>query len=154
MNDPRVGEKRRRVVGRTVLVGGAVGAAWVAATRPDDILSMVAWDFSLAAAGNFPAIVLGIWWKRCTTAGAVAGMLVGFCITLFYLLMTKYGGMPLWPVPGLTDGIENISAAILGLPFGLAVMVVVSLLTPAPSRSEEHPSELQSLMRTSYTVFC
>src|SRR3546814_18333916 len=102
MIDPRAATKRRLVVARTLLVAVAVCAAWVASTRPADILSMVAWAFSLAAAGNFPAIVLGIWWKRCTTAGPVAGMLVGFCITLFYLLMTKYGGMPLWTVPGLT----------------------------------------------------
>src|SRR5690606_22904127 len=132
--DPNAATKRRLVVARTLLVVVAVCAAWVAATRPADILSMVAWAFSLAAAGNFPVIVLGIWWKRCTTAGAVSGMIVGFCLTLFYLLMPRYGGMPLWGMPGVTGGIQNIAAAIIGLPFGVAVMIVVSLMTPAPSR--------------------
>ena len=42
-------------------------------TRPSDILAMVGWAFSLAMAGNFPALVLGIWWKRATTAGAICG---------------------------------------------------------------------------------
>ena len=134
MIDPNAATKRRLVVARTLLVVVAVCAAWVAATKPADILSMVAWAFSLAAAGNFPVIVLGIWWKRCTTAGAVSGMIVGFGITLFYLVMTKYGGMPLWGIPGVTGGIQNISAAIIGLPFGVAVMIIVSLITPAPSR--------------------
>ena len=134
MIDPNAATKRRLVVARTLLVVVAVCAAWVAATKPADILSMVAWAFSLAAAGNFPVIVLGIWWKRCTTAGAVSGMIVGFGITLFYLIMTKYGGMPLWGIPGVTGGIQNISAAIIGLPFGVAVMIIVSLITPAPSR--------------------
>ena len=38
---------------------------------------MVAWAFSLAAAGIFPALVLGVWWKRANKAGCVAGMTVG-----------------------------------------------------------------------------
>ena len=48
-----------------------------ASTRPADILAMVAWAFSLAAAGIFPALVLGVWWKRANKAGAIAGMIVG-----------------------------------------------------------------------------
>jgi cation/acetate symporter len=134
MVDPDAPARRRLIVARVLLVIVAVAAAWVASTRPSDILSMVAWAFSLAAAGNFPALVLGIWWKRCTTAGAVAGMIAGFGVCLFYLVMTKYGGMALWPIPGLTDGVQNISAAILGLPVGVIVTIVVSLMTPAPSK--------------------
>jgi cation/acetate symporter len=134
MIDPNAPTGRRLIVARTLLIVVALCAAWVASTRPADILSMVAWAFSLAAAGNFPALVLGIWWKRCTTAGALAGIFAGFGVTLFYLLMTRYGGMPLWPIPGLTDGVANISAAIFGLPVGFAVMVIVSLMTPAPSK--------------------
>jgi cation/acetate symporter len=134
MVDPNAPARRRLVVARILLVVVAVFAAWVASTKPADILSMVAWAFSLAAAGNFAALVLGIWWKRTTATGAVAGMVAGFGICLFYLVMTKYGGMPLWPIPGLTDGIQNISAAILGLPVAFIVTVVVSLMTPAPSR--------------------
>jgi cation/acetate symporter len=133
MIDPNAPSRRRLVVARVLLVVVAIFAAYVASTRPSDILSMVAWAFSLAAAGNFPALVLGIWWKRCTTAGAIAGMIAGFGVTLFYLVMTKYGGMALWPIPGLTTGVQNISAAILGLPVGFIVMIVVSKMTPAPS---------------------
>ncbi len=134
MIDPEAPTRRRLIVARVLLAVVAVIAAWVASTKPADILSMVAWAFSLAAAGNFPALVLGIWWKRTTTAGAIAGMLVGFGSTLFYLVMTKYGGMALWPIPGVTGGIQNISAAIIGLPLGVLTMIVVSLMTPAPSK--------------------
>jgi cation/acetate symporter len=134
MLDPNAPTHRRLVVARVLLVGVAVFAAWLASTKPGDILSMVAWAFSLAAAGNFPPLVLGIWWKRCTTAGAVAGMIAGFALTLFYLIMTRYGGMALWPVPGLTDGIANISAAIVGLPVGVIVTIVVSMMTKEPSQ--------------------
>jgi len=128
MVDPHASTARRLTIARILLVLVAIAAAWLASTRPSDILSMVAWAFSLAAAGNFPALVLGVWWKRCTAAGAVAGIITGFGITLFYLVMTQYGGMSEW------FGIKNISAALFGLPVGVIVMVVVSLLTPEPSK--------------------
>ena len=51
---------------------------------------MVGWAFSLAMAGNFPALVMGVWWKRTTAAGAVAGMIAGFGLCVFYLVVTRY----------------------------------------------------------------
>jgi cation/acetate symporter len=54
---------------------------------------MVSWAFSLAAAGLFPALVLGVWWKRANSAGAVAGMTLGFLVCLYYLLGTRYGAI-------------------------------------------------------------
>lgn len=81
---------RRLIVARILLVVVAVCAAYTASTKPADILSMVAWAFSLAAAGIFPALVLGIWWKRATTAGAVLGMILGFGVCLYYLVGTRY----------------------------------------------------------------
>jgi cation/acetate symporter len=51
---------------------------------------MVGWAFSLAMAGNFPALVMGVWWKRTTATGAVCGMIAGFGLCLFYLLTTRY----------------------------------------------------------------
>ncbi|MEX0589733.1 MAG: VC_2705 family sodium/solute symporter, partial [Xanthobacteraceae bacterium] len=71
MIDPNAGTARRLVVARVLLVVVAVIAAYLASTKPGDILAMVGWAFSLAMAGNFPALVLGIWWKRTTTLGAV-----------------------------------------------------------------------------------
>ena len=68
----------------------AIIAAAVAGTRPSGIIQMVAWAFSLAAAGLFAPLVLGIWWKRTTKAGAIAGMIAGFGVCLFYLVMTRY----------------------------------------------------------------
>ncbi|RWP37256.1 sodium:solute symporter family protein [Mesorhizobium sp.] len=136
MIDQNAPTSRRLIVSRILLVMVAVLAAYVASTKPSDILSMVSWAFSLAAGGLFPALVLGVWWKRANTAGAVAGMIAGFGITLFYLVMTQYGAdfdkatpnMELW------WGVKNISSATFGLPVGFAVMIIVSLFTRAPSR--------------------
>ena len=66
-------------------------------TRPSDILAMVGWAFSLAMAGNFPALVLGVWWKRATTTGAICGIIAGWGICLFYLVVSRY-----FPQAGVT----------------------------------------------------
>ncbi|MEC9345257.1 MAG: sodium:solute symporter family protein [Pseudomonadota bacterium] len=128
MIDPNASTKRRLVIARILLIVVALLGALVAQTRPGGILALVAWAFSLAAAGLFPALILGVWWKRANSAGAVAGMIAGFGVTLFYLIMTKYFGMGLW------FGVSNISAGIFGIPVGFVVMWVVSLMTPAPSQ--------------------
>ena len=77
-------------VARVLLLYVAATSAALASTRPSDILAMVGWAFSLAMAGNFPAIIMGIWWKRTTTAGAICGIIAGLGLCLFYLVTTRY----------------------------------------------------------------
>ena len=81
---------KRLTVARVLLLYVAATSAALASTRPSDILAMVGWAFSLAMAGNFPAITMGIWWKRTTTAGAICGIIAGWGICLFYLVTTRY----------------------------------------------------------------
>jgi cation/acetate symporter len=90
MLDPNAATIRRLTVARVLLFFVAVAAAYLASTRPSDILAMVGWAFSLAMAGNFPALTLGIWWKRTTTMGAVCGIIAGFGLCIFYLVVTRY----------------------------------------------------------------
>ncbi|MCU0932952.1 MAG: hypothetical protein MUE86_00605, partial [Thiobacillaceae bacterium] len=96
MIDPRASAGRRLAISKSLLLGVAVVAAWVASLRPDTILSMVAWAFSIAGACFFPALVLGIFWRRATRQGAVAGMLTGLGVTLYYLVGVKFLGMEKW----------------------------------------------------------
>jgi cation/acetate symporter len=90
MLDPNAPTIRRLTVARVLLFFVAVASAALAATKPSDILAMVGWAFSLAMAGNFPAIVMGIWWKRATTTGAICGIAAGWGICLFYLVVSRY----------------------------------------------------------------
>ncbi len=90
MLDPNAPTIRRLTVARVLLFFVAVASAALASTKPGDILAMVGWAFSLAMAGNFPVIVMGIWWKRATTPGAIAGMIAGFGLCLFYLVVSRY----------------------------------------------------------------
>ncbi len=103
---------RRLLISRVLLLVVAAYAAATAATRPADIVAMVAWAFSLAAAGIFPALVLGIWWKGTTRTGAIVGMIVGFTLCAFYLVVTRY-----WPHIGVQYfGMTSLLNPISGLP--------------------------------------
>lgn len=138
MIDPTASTAKRLVVARVVLIGVAVlGATAVAFLDLGNILALVAWAFSLAAAGLFPALVMGVWWSRTTKEGAILGMLAGFGTTLAYLVWTHKIGFhqpPIW-------GVNNISAGIFGIPVAFVVTYVVSLVTPAPS------AEMQAFVR-------
>jgi cation/acetate symporter len=90
MVNPNAPTRTRLIVSRILLFFVAVVAAYVASTRPADILSMVAWAFSIAAAGIFPALTLGVWWKRATTQGAIVGMILGYGVCVYYLVGTRY----------------------------------------------------------------
>ena len=126
MIDPNAPTKRRLLISKSLLLVVAGVAAYAASLKPDTILHMVAWAFSIAASAFFPALVLGIFWKRANKAGAVAGMLVGLSVCLFYLIGVKFYGMTPW------FGIKDISAGLFGIPAGMITLIVVSLLTKEP----------------------
>jgi cation/acetate symporter len=134
MVNPKADSKTRLMIAKFLLVIVAVAAALLAQTKPSDILSMVAWAFSIAAAGLFAPLVMGVWWSRTTSAGAIAGMICGFGITMIYLLGSKYGLFVMEPWgEGAWFGVKSISSGIFGVPVAFAVTYVVSLMTPEPS---------------------
>ncbi len=111
----------------------------MASQKPADILFLVSAAFSLAAAAFFPALVLGIFWKRANKWGATLGMIAGLGITFYYMATTQPWLRGVFGVTGsIADhtwwGIQAISAGLWGVPVGFAVIIIVSLLTPAPSR--------------------
>jgi cation/acetate symporter len=109
----------------------AVCAAYTASTRPSDILAMVGWAFSLAMAGNFPGIVMGIWWKRATTTGAIAGIISGFGLCIFYLVVTRY-------FPGF--GVKYAGMTSLLNPVTGAPIVDIAKAMALPNAMESWPT--------------
>ena len=114
----------------------ALAAAYVAAQKPADILFLVSAAFSFAAASFFPALTLGIFWKRATGIAASLGMAGGLGITFYYMVMNQPWLRGIFGVTSPVDlwwGIQPISAGVFGVPVGFAVILLVSLVTPAPS---------------------
>jgi cation/acetate symporter len=134
--NPRASTARRVMLSKLLLLVVALAAATVAAQKPANILFLVSAAFSLAASAFFPALVLGIFWKRANRWGACAGMLGGLALTFGYMATTHPWLRELFGVSAparLWFDILPISAGVFGVPFGFALIVIVSLLTPAPS---------------------
>jgi cation/acetate symporter len=127
---------RRVTMAKVLLLVVAIVAAFVALLRPGSIVSLVGLAFSLAAASLFPALVLGVFWRRANRWGAIAGMTSGFGMAAYYIA-TRY---PFFQASLNLDpdhwtpwfGIEPISSGVFAVPLGFATMIVVSLCTPRP----------------------
>lgn len=135
---PEASSERRVTISKLLLMVVALTAAYVASRKIADILDIVSTAFSLAASAFFPALVLGIFWKRANKWGACAGMLAGAGVTLLYMGLNQPGMRAMLRLAGppqLWWDIQPISAGIFGVPVGFAVIVIVSLLTPPPGKA-------------------
>jgi cation/acetate symporter len=151
MVDPNADTKRRLIISRVLLGLVAIVAAYVAGTLGADILFLVSWAFSIAAAGLFAGLVLGIWWKRAGDAAGVWGIVVGFGLCMFFLITTEfYGPWVKASMSWLGDinivkirgrdvayiwGINNISVGIFGIPAAFIAMIIAGWLTKPASQS-------------------
>jgi cation/acetate symporter len=128
-------EREQLVVARaaTVVLAGLsilLGIAF----KGQNVAYMVGLAFAIAASGNFPALVLSIFWKRLTTAGAQASMIVGTVSTLVLIYLS--------PTIQI-DVLKNSEAwfplrnpGIITIPLSFATAFVVSLLRPAPAEAQ------------------
>jgi cation/acetate symporter len=140
MIDPAASTYKRVTISKVLLLVVALAAAGVASQKPADILFLVSAAFSFAAAAFFPALVLGIFWKRANKWGATLGMLAGIGVTFYYMATTQVWMRSVFGVTSpvqLWWDIQPISAGLFGVPLGFAVIIIVSLLTPAPERETQ-----------------
>ncbi|UUX94063.1 sodium:solute symporter family protein [Aquabacterium sp. J223] len=140
MIDPNASTARRVGISKALLLVVALLAAFVAAQKPADILFLVSAAFSFAAAAFFPALVLGIFWKRASKWGASLGMLAGLGVTFYYMVTTQPWLRSVFGVTSPIElwwGIQPISAGLFGVPVGFAVIIIVSLLTAPPKKETQ-----------------
>ena len=102
----------------------AVCGAVLTMIAPTDPLRLVLWALSITGASLFSVMILSIWWKRLTTAGAIASVVAGFGAAAFAILLSEVGAI----------GTPSPIAGILGLPVALAIALGISLLRPGTSR--------------------
>ncbi|MEY8688618.1 MAG: VC_2705 family sodium/solute symporter [Leptothrix sp. (in: b-proteobacteria)] len=139
--NPRAPALRRVMLSKFLVLLIALLAAFIASLRLADILQFVTAAFSLAASAFFPALLLGIFWRRANRTGAVLGMLSGLAVCITYMLRTHPLVPALLGAPATGEaarwwGIDPLAAGIFGVPAGFAVMAVVSWLTPPPGPAE------------------
>jgi len=124
---PTATEKQRMTVARITIVVATLLAGLIALDPPGAITQIVAWAFAIATGTFFPALVLGVWWKRSNAAGLIAGLLVGLGVTLTYIFAAKFGGFTIL-------GIIDTGAGVFGAIAAFAANIIVSLATKPPSQ--------------------
>ncbi|MEJ8835962.1 VC_2705 family sodium/solute symporter [Ramlibacter sp. AN1133] len=128
--------EQRVILSKFALMGAALLAAMVASLKPADILPLVSASFSLAASALVPAMVLGIFWRGATRAGAVSGILAGFGVAAYYMVakgVAIRAAIGLAGEPTLWFGILPVASGVFGVAVGVLVTVTVSLLRPRPA---------------------
>jgi cation/acetate symporter len=126
---PRVGDDQRAQRIRNFRIAAVLGIALpYALSLPSQHLGLaaiVALAFAVAAATFCPLLVLGIWWRRLTDTGALAGLVVGGLLAITAVLLTiTSDARSGWP------GALLAQPAAWAVPCTFAVMIVVSLATP------------------------
>lgn len=124
--NPRAPAMSRLFIARFAAVATAAAASWCALYRVEALPMPIIWSFSLAAAGLFPPIALGIAWKGATWTGALGGMIAGTAVVLGFAALSL-GATPADGAPGLVGSFHAASAGVLGAVAAFAVAVAVSI---------------------------
>jgi cation/acetate symporter len=96
--------------------------------KGQNVAFMVGLAFAIAASANFPALVLSMFWRRCSTAGAVASMLTGTVSTLLLIYLSPTVQVDILKHSAAWFPLKN--PALVTIPLSFAVGVLVSLATP------------------------
>ena len=146
MIKPDISEKGELIAARLSAVVAVCIAGYFGINPPGFVAAVVALAFGLAAASFFPAIILGIFYKKMNKEGAIGGMVVGLLLMLFYMLKFKFGIFD-----GGKDAVDGLKAGwwfgISPEGFGTVAMVVnfivaliINKFTPAP------PEDVQEIV--------
>lgn len=146
MINPNISEKGELWAARIAAAVAVIIAGYFGINPPGFVAAVVALAFGLAAASLFPAIILGVFDKKMNKEGAIAGMVVGLLLMIYYMLKFKFGlfdgGKD--AVAGLKEGwwfgISPEGFGTIAMIVNFAVAFTVKSFTPAP------PQDVQDIV--------
>ncbi|NJX16699.1 VC_2705 family sodium/solute symporter [Tamlana crocina] len=142
MINPNISEKGELIAARLSAVIAVCVAGYFGINPPGFVAATVALAFGLAAASFFPAIILGIFYKKMNKEGAIAGMVVGITTMLFYMIKYRLG----WfddAVPDKSEwwfGISPEGFGTVAMVLNFIVSIIIMKFTPNP------PEEVQDIV--------
>lgn len=137
---PNISDKGELRAARLAAIVAVVIAGYFGINPPDYVAAVVALAFGLAAASFFPAILMGIFSKKMNKEGAIAGMISGLAITIFYILKFKFNFFGGGTENDWWFGISPEGFGTVGAMVNFAVAIVVMSFTKAP------PADVQDLV--------
>jgi|TARA_B100000579_G_scaffold399674_1_gene380782 cation/acetate symporter len=133
--NPSVSEKNELIAARVSAFGAVIMAGYFGINPPGFVAATVALAFGLAAASFFPAIVLGIFYKRMNKEGVISGMIVGILLMLFYMTKFKFGWFGGGNESDWWFGISPEGFGTVAMITNFLVSFIVSKYTKAPPAS-------------------
>ena len=134
MIKPSISEKGELVAARLSAVVAVCVAGYFGINPPDFVAATVALAFGLAAASFFPAIILGIFSKRMNKEGAIAGMIAGILLMIFYMTKFKFDWFGGGTEADWWFGISPEGFGTVAMFANFIVSILVSRCTPPPPR--------------------
>jgi len=131
---PDISEKGELIAARLSAVGAVILAAYFGINPPGFVAATVALAFGLAAASFFPAIVMGIFSKKMNKEGAIAGMVVGILLMLFYMTKFKFGWFGGGDSSDWWFGISPEGFGTVAMIVNFIVSITISNLTKEPPK--------------------
>ena len=130
--NPSVSEKNELIAARISAFGAVLMAGYFGINPPGFVAATVALAFGLAAASFFPAIVLGIFYKRMNKEGVISGMIVGILLMLFYMTKFKFGWFGGGSESDWWFGISPEGFGTVAMMINFLISFIVSKFTKAP----------------------
>jgi cation/acetate symporter len=140
MINPDISEKGELIAARLAATLAVCVAGYFGINPPGFVAATVALAFGLAAASFFPAIILGIFYKKMNKEGAVAGMVVGILVMLFYMTKFKFGWFGGGEKADWWFGISPEGFGSVAMILNFVVSIVVMKFTP------ETPEKVQEIV--------
>jgi cation/acetate symporter len=137
---PDITERGELIAARISAGAAVIVAGYLGINPPGFVAQVVAFAFGLAASSFFPVIILGIFHRRATREGAIAGMLIGITFTAAYIIFFKFIAPELNTTDHWWFGISPEGIGAVGMALNFAVTLIVSRFTAAP------PVEIQELV--------
>ncbi len=134
MIKPDISEKGELIAARLAATGAVCLAGYFGINPPGFVAATVALAFGLAAASFFPAILLGVFYKKMNKEGAISGMIVGVSLMLFYMLKFKFGWFSGGSQKDWWFGISPEGFGTVAMFVNLGVSLIVQKFSPAPSK--------------------
>jgi cation/acetate symporter len=142
--NPGISEKSELLAARFAMAGAIAVAGWFGLHPPGFAAQVVALAFGLAASSIFPALMMGIFYKRMNNAGAIAGMIAGLSATLVYIFWFKgWFFIPGTEMAANTAdnwfmGIQPESFGAVGAVINFVVAIIISKVTAPPPEHIQH----------------
>jgi len=129
---PDISDKKELLYARLAIFVAVLIAGYFGMYPPAYVAQVVAFAFGLAAASFFPAIVLGIFWKRMNKEGAIAGMVAGFGFTAAYIIYFRFMNPAIDNADNWLFGISPEGIGTFGTLINTCVAIAVARFTPPP----------------------